>query len=306
MDTQIVAVIENDANKPDTKSILTETGMRHGRLTVVRRNALGNVVLRCDCGETIRLSPDQVASGKYYECGSCSKWFRKSPVNRFFGDDIYDIGMSRGRNAKDRCTNPDNRLWKNYGGRGIGFGFETVEEYATHVGIFALHYGFEGQVDRIDNDKGYEPGNIRIISRKDNVRNRRVTRMINGVPLAEIAEQNGIHPINDDAKYKMLTSRYKYRSGKRDLSHEDVLKMIEEVNAHVPNDNLRQKSKYRKLMVAGVRLSQYLGKLGFPNNRAVYDAAKLKFTGGKTPSEQEVSEHVLRFAEKMRIRPAAA
>lgn len=303
MDIQVANVIPSGQSKIEERLILTAPGTRYGRLIIEKRNALGNVVLRCECGETIRLSPEQTAGGKYHQCESCDKWARKPSLAKFFGDEIYSSALSRGSNARDRCGNPNNKSYHRYGGRGIGFDFASVEDYVAHVGVIAVCGDFSGHVDRIDNDGDYAPGNLRIVSPQDNSRNRQVTTMVDGIPLAEISEANGLHPLKDSSKYKMLTSRIKYRRSTGDVGISEVLDMIEEIKSHVSNPNLVRKSKFRKLSVDGLPLAKHIEKIGYGNNRAVYDAAKATFSGGREPTAHEVNEYVHRFARKRGISP---
>jgi hypothetical protein len=73
---------------------------------------------------------------------------------------------------KDRCFNPKNLSYHRYGGRGI----TVCEEWKNDKEKFfdwSLINGYEEglQIDRIDNDGNYEPGNCRWVSVKDNCRN---------------------------------------------------------------------------------------------------------------------------------------
>lgn len=106
---------------------------------------------------------------------------------------------------KSRCYNPNNTNYKNYGARGIKVckkwqgkrGFENFLKWSLENG-----YSPELQIDRIDNNKGYNPDNCRWVDRKTNMRNRRNSIKIDGVPLIEIAIQMNI-------KYATLANRYK-------------------------------------------------------------------------------------------------
>ena len=74
--------------------------------------------------------------------------------------------------AKYRCTNPNITSYKYYGGRGIEFRFENFDEFLAHIGPKPEP---DYDLDRIDNNGHYEPGNVRWVTHRDNCRNRRDT-----------------------------------------------------------------------------------------------------------------------------------
>lgn len=85
-----------------------------------------------------------------------------------------------------RCTDPNYIHYKYYGGRGIQNKFGPLDEFRAYVrddlGITILEQ-IEGlQIDRIDNDGHYEPGNIRFVTREVNINNRS-PRKIGGIGL---------------------------------------------------------------------------------------------------------------------------
>jgi hypothetical protein len=63
-------------------------------------------------------------------------------------------------NAKQRCTNPRHRSWKNYGGRGIKFLFVSFEQFLAEVGLKPKSKR-RYSLDRVHNEGNYEPGNVR-------------------------------------------------------------------------------------------------------------------------------------------------
>ncbi len=71
-----------------------------------------------------------------------------------------------------RCNNPRAAGYKNYGGRGISVCREWEESFEQFCkDIVAIPKGM--QIDRIDNNGGYNPRNIRIVYASENMRNRR-------------------------------------------------------------------------------------------------------------------------------------
>ena len=102
------------------------------------------------------------------------------------------------RGMLGRCKHQSNRLYHNYGGRGISV-CDEWQDAATFIKRAFENGWKEGlQIDRIDNDGNYCPGNCRFVTRKQNCRNARHNVMITfgqtTQPLAAWAEQYGLHP----------------------------------------------------------------------------------------------------------------
>ncbi len=78
-----------------------------------------------------------------------------------------------------RCTNPAHKHWLSYGGRGIRCLFKTRMEFITWVSQNLPHKDYKGvEIDRMDNDGHYKPGNLRLATRLENTQNRRNTAKI--------------------------------------------------------------------------------------------------------------------------------
>jgi len=74
---------------------------------------------------------------------------------------------------KDRCGNSKYKEYQYYGGRGIQCKFKDSQEFVDYV-VGVLQVDPRGlQIDRIDNNGHYEPGNIRFVTAKENCNNRR-------------------------------------------------------------------------------------------------------------------------------------
>lgn len=80
---------------------------------------------------------------------------------------------NRFRLMKRRCNNSDSMGYKNYGGRGIQVKFKNVDMFIDYV-LGKLQIDPRGfDIDRINNDGHYEPGNIRFVTHKENCSNKK-------------------------------------------------------------------------------------------------------------------------------------
>lgn len=226
---------KNDASvcvSATTRMMTMSQGWRVGRLEVQGLNRNDDVVCVCDCGETIAVEQDQWLTGKVYQCESCTEWETASPVQRIIAcQDTYEALMSRAAGARDRCENPNNESYGDYGGRGIRFLFEDEEHYAAVLWALGWRYGDERTTDRIDVDGHYEPENVRLATASEQVRNRRVSVVVDTgdetVSLADLAEQHGISPRSPE--YSRLSS---YVARTKQQAFNDILSKVAELAEH--------------------------------------------------------------------------
>lgn len=78
------------------------------------------------------------------------------------------------QNAKARCEKPTHPSYPNYGARGINMLFDSFEAFFSELGPRPSP---DHTLDRIDNDRGYEPGNLRWTTRAAQAENRRPTQL---------------------------------------------------------------------------------------------------------------------------------
>lgn len=75
--------------------------------------------------------------------------------------------------ARQRCENPNNMAYPSYGGRGITFGFASIYDAVVYCLTELGPIPVGKSIDRIDNEAGYEPGNIRWATPAEQARNKR-------------------------------------------------------------------------------------------------------------------------------------
>src|SRR6476469_831962 len=124
-------------------------GERFGRLVVLCQLAMGRpivyeskrwgpfyclnrlvVLLQCDCGSRVSMKFEDVRSGGVWHCGDSRH--RRGPLP---GSKSQEHRIWRGMHS--RCTYPNSKAWKYYGGRGI----RVAPEWST----FAVFYDDMGK-----------------------------------------------------------------------------------------------------------------------------------------------------------------
>ena len=126
---------------------------------------------RCDCGNLTVVQGGHITSGNIISCG-CSLRTKQGLSNTPEGRAI--------KGAIRRCYSPDYKSYHTYGERGL----TVSERYKGYDGIKNLIDDIgrkptpKHSLDRIDNDKGYEPGNLKWSTRREQDERRTNSRVI--------------------------------------------------------------------------------------------------------------------------------
>lgn len=148
----------------------------------------------CECGNTRDVHRGDIQRERTKSCGCHLREMlsKRARTHGMFGTPEYKSweGMIQ------RCCNKNDRAWPKYGGRGISICERWRHSFQNFFADMGKRPAPKMQVDRIDTNGNYEPGNCRWATSKQNNRNRRNNRIliINGVShcVSEWSELSGI------------------------------------------------------------------------------------------------------------------
>lgn len=200
-------------------------GKTFGRLTVIAAaENKGHKTMwecRCECGNIVVVRSSCLKSRETKSCGCYQRECASDNAakHRGFGTRLYAVWNS----MRQRCYNPNNHAFHNYGGRGITIckewdDFGNFRDWAMQTGYDDNAPHGECTLDRIEVNGPYSPANCRWVNMKEQAVNKRETPRLcyNGEThtLMEWADITGL-------KYQTIWKRYS-----RGLSANAVLKPV--------------------------------------------------------------------------------
>lgn len=132
---------------------------------------------RCSCGVLVVIRANDVRSGKSQSCGCLGRAVRSARSTTHGattngGVPEYYIRAT----IIQRCTNPNNKDFKYYGGRGITICERWRESFEDFYADMGPRPSPELTIERINNNKGYSPSNCKWATRTEQMSNRQCTR----------------------------------------------------------------------------------------------------------------------------------
>lgn len=159
------------------------TGKKFGRWTVIRKSEIQTTAniqwsCVCECGKVGSVQSNQLIMRRSRSCGCLRREVTasrsKTHGNRLGRRSTPEYTSWQG--MKDRCHNPKQKRFKDYGARGITVCDRWRNDFAAFLEDMGPKPSPDLSLDRINNDGNYEPGNCRWATPKEQANNARARK----------------------------------------------------------------------------------------------------------------------------------
>lgn len=157
------------------------TGKRFGKLVVLRSShsdgkAIWEVCL-CDCGKEHLVRRGNLESTPGTRSCGCSLLGNAKHLTH---GRTRTPEWNAWTHMRQRCSNPNDKSYKNYGGRGITVCTKWNNDFSAFFADMGGKPSDQHSIDRINNDGHYEPSNCRWATVKQQANNRRLPSVYHG------------------------------------------------------------------------------------------------------------------------------
>ena len=166
------------------------------------RGTRSRCIAECECGFISEYDKNNIERGNTTRCSKCANKSRREKHSRHgcsismkqSNPEVYS-NYTIWQGMKRRCYLKTARSYPDYGGRGIKVCDRWLESFDNFVEDMGFRPTSKHEIDRINTNGDYEPGNCRWATKKENARNKRNTVMLtidgNKKSMAEWSEISG-------------------------------------------------------------------------------------------------------------------
>ncbi|MEX0779226.1 MAG: hypothetical protein WD037_05805 [Balneolales bacterium] len=183
-----------------SKKLIDLTGKRFGEWIVVNKgmcNKYGNIYwnVKCDCGTERSVQSHALRSGNSKSCGCSGRKSQADKIKKHGRTKTTEYNIWNGMIR--RCTNPKNKDYNRYGGRGIKVCTRWRNSFELFYSDMGDRPSLNHSIDRIDNNGNYELSNCKWSTWEEQNKNKRLPKKIK----TNTSGHTGVYQIKSTKKW---------------------------------------------------------------------------------------------------------